>query len=122
MISQTCKLVLLAAVIGTTPAYAKKKPQPAPVAAPVIVRNYTPVDRFYSARKDALLWMSNREAQAALIQLLRDAPIDGFTRGPALATQIEAAIVTAQAGRRSPRAPLTPCSVRSRPARTRWAR
>ena len=98
MISQTCKLVLLAAVIGTTPAYAKKKPQPAPVAAPVIVRNYTPVDRFYSARKDALMWMSNREAQAALIQLLRDAPIDGFTRGPALATQIEAAIVTAQAG------------------------
>lgn len=30
--------------------------------------------------------------------MLRDAPIDGFTRGPALATQIEAAIATAQAG------------------------
>ena len=98
VISQTCKLVLLAAVLGSTPAYAKKKPQPAPVVAPVVVRNYTPVDRFYSARKDALLWMSNREAQVALIQLLRDAPIDGFTRGPALATQIEAAIATAQAG------------------------
>lgn len=98
MISQTCKLLLLAAVIGSTPAYAKKKPQPAPVAAPVVVRNYTPVDRFYAARKDALLWMSDRQAQVALIQLLRDAPIDGFTRGPALATQIEAAIAAAQAG------------------------
>jgi murein L,D-transpeptidase YcbB/YkuD len=98
VISKTCKLVLLAAVIGSTPAYAKKKPQPAPVAAPVVVRNYTPIDRFYSARKNALLWMSNREAQVALIQLLRDAPIDGFTRGPGLATQIEAAIATAQGG------------------------
>jgi murein L,D-transpeptidase YcbB/YkuD len=98
VISKTCKLVLLAAVIGSTPAYAKKKPQPAPVAAPVVVRNYTPIDRFYSARKNALLWMSNREAQVALLQLLRDAPIDGFTRGPGLATQIEAAIATAQGG------------------------
>ncbi|HVJ70547.1 MAG TPA: L,D-transpeptidase family protein [Sphingomicrobium sp.] len=99
MISQTCKFVLLAAVIGSTPAYAKKKPEPLPVvAAPPILRAFTPIDRFYSARKDALLWMSNREAQVALIQLLRDAPIDGFARGPALATQIEAAIATAQAG------------------------
>ncbi len=100
MISKTWGLVLLAAVASSTPAYAKKRPQPvpAPVVAPPVVRNYTPVDRFYSARKDALLWMSNREAQVALIQLLRDAPIDGFTRGPALATQIEAAITTAQAG------------------------
>jgi murein L,D-transpeptidase YcbB/YkuD len=98
VISKTCRLVLLAAVIGSTPSYAKKRPQPAPVAAPVVARNYTPVDRFYSARKNALLWMSNRDAQVALIQLLRDAPIDGFTRGPALATQIEAAIAGAQAG------------------------
>ena len=98
MISQTFKLVLLAAALGSTPAYAKKKPVPPPVAAPVIVRNYTPIDRFYSARKDALLWMSNRDAQVALIQLMRDAPIDGFTRGPALATQIEAGIAAAQTG------------------------
>jgi murein L,D-transpeptidase YcbB/YkuD len=98
VISQTCRLFLLAAVIGSTPAYAKKRPEPVPVVAPPIVRNFTPIDRFYSARKDALLWMSNREAQVALIQLLRDSPIDGFTRGPALATQIEAAIATAQTG------------------------
>jgi len=100
VISQICRLVLIAAVVGSTPAYAKKRPAPAPVpvVAPSIVRNYTPVDRFYSARKDAPLWMPNREAQVALVQLLRDAPIDGFTRGPALATQIEAAIATAQTG------------------------
>ncbi|HTK59449.1 MAG TPA: L,D-transpeptidase family protein [Sphingomicrobium sp.] len=85
-------------MIGSTPAYAKKRPEPAPVVTPLLVRNFTPIDRFYSARKDAPLWMSDREAQVALIQLLRDAPIDGFTRGPALATQIEAAIATAQAG------------------------
>ena len=99
MISQTCKLVLLAAVLGSSPAYAKKRPAPPPpVVVPAIVRNYTPIDRFYSARKDAPLWISNREAQVALIQLLRDAPIDGFTRGPDLATQIEGAITAAQAG------------------------
>jgi len=98
VISGIYRLVLLAAVVGSTPAYAKKKPEPVPVAAPVIVRNFTPIDRFYSARKDAPLWMSNREAQVALIQLMRDAPIDGFTRGPGLATQIEAAIATAQSG------------------------
>ncbi len=97
MISDTWRLVVLAAVINSTPAYAKKRPQPAPVVAPLIVRNFTPIDRFYSARQDAPLWMSNREAQLALIQLLRDAPIDGFTRGPALAIEIEAAIATAQA-------------------------
>ena len=99
MISQSLRLVLIAALVGSTPAYAKKRPAPppAPVVIPV-VRNFTPIDRFYSARKDAPLWMSNREAQLALIQLLRDAPIDGFTRGPALATQIEAAITAAQAG------------------------
>ena len=97
MISATCRLALIAAVVGATPAYAKKKPQPAPYVAPV-VRTFTPLDRFYSARKDAPLWMSNREAQVALIQLLRESPVDGFTRGPAMAAQIEAALGAAQAG------------------------
>ena len=97
MISATCRLALIAAVVGATPAYAKKKPQPVPYVAPV-VRTFTPVDRFYSARKDAPLWMSNREAQVALIQLLRESPVDGFTRGPAMAAQIEAALGAAQAG------------------------
>lgn len=97
MISATCRLALIAAVLGATPAYAKKKPQPAPYVAPV-VRTFTPLDRFYSARKDAPLWMSSREAQVALIQLLRESPVDGFTRGPAMAAQIEAALGAAQAG------------------------
>lgn len=56
------------------------------------------VDRFYSANKNASLWMANREAQLALIELLRESPIDGFTRGPALAAEIEAAVAAAQAG------------------------
>jgi hypothetical protein len=49
VISGAYRLILLAAVIGSTPAYAKKRPEPAPVAAPLIVRNFTPIDRFYSA-------------------------------------------------------------------------
>ena len=97
MISATCRLALIAAVVGATPAYAKKKPLPAPYVAPV-VRMFTPLDRFYSARKEAPLWMSNREAQVALIQLLRESPVDGFTRGPAMAVQIEAALGAAQTG------------------------
>ena len=98
MISATCRLALIAAVVGATPAYAKKKPQPVPYAAPVVARAFTPLDRFYSARKDASLWMANREAQVALIQLLREAPIDGFANGPSLAVQIEAAVTAAQTG------------------------
>lgn len=42
--------------------------------------------------------MSNREGQLALIDLLRESPIDGFTRGPELAAQIEAKIAAAQGG------------------------
>ncbi|WP_309603092.1 L,D-transpeptidase family protein, partial [Sphingomonas sp.] len=98
MISATCRLALIAAVVGATPAYAKKKPLPVPYTAPAVVRAFTPLDRFYSARKDAPLWMANREAQVALIQLLREAPIDGFANGPSLAVQIEAAVTAAQTG------------------------
>ncbi|MEO6113212.1 MAG: L,D-transpeptidase family protein [Sphingomicrobium sp.] len=101
MNSAICKLAALTsltALAAATPAYAKKRPAPVAVAAPVVVQNFTPVDRFYSARKNAPLWTSNREAQVALIQLLREALIDGFTRGPALAAQVEAAIVSAQTG------------------------
>ena len=98
MISATLRLTLVAAALCATPAYAKKRPAPVAVAAPVVVKNYTAVDRFYSARKNATMWVSNREAQLALVQLLREAPIDGFTRGPGLATQVEAAIAGAQGG------------------------
>ncbi|WP_084607719.1 L,D-transpeptidase family protein [Sphingomonas jaspsi] len=80
-----------------SPALAKKKAPPPPPPAPVYVPS-TPIDRFYSARKDAMLWMGSREAQVALVELLRDSPIDGFTRGPQLATEIEAKIAAAQGG------------------------
>lgn len=89
---------LVAASLTATPALAKKKkpvPPPAPIALPI---PSTPVDRFYSARKDAPLWMSNREGQVALLNLLRESTIDGFARGPQLATQIEAQISAAQLG------------------------
>lgn len=89
---------LSANALSASPALAKKKVPPPPPPAPVIVAPSTPVDRFYSARKDQPLWMSNREGQLALIELLRESPIDGFARGPELATQIETRIAAAQGG------------------------
>jgi murein L,D-transpeptidase YcbB/YkuD len=88
---------LAAVATSATPAMAKKKAPPPP-PAPVVVAPSTPVDRFYSARKDAPLWMTNREGQLALIGLLRESPIDGFAKGPGLADQIEAQISAAQVG------------------------
>ncbi|MEA1072903.1 L,D-transpeptidase family protein [Sphingomonas sp. LY29] len=80
---------LIAVALASSPAIAKKKPAPPPPPAAPIA--YTPIDRFYAARQNAPLWGNNVEAQAALVQVLREAPLDGFTRGPALAAQIEAA-------------------------------
>lgn len=103
MKSSTFSRVVLAAALGAavalpSPALAKKKaPPPPPPPAPVYVPS-TPIDRFYSARKDALLWMGSREAQVALVELLREAPIDGFAAGPQLASDIESKIAAAQAG------------------------
>lgn len=103
MKSSTVSRMMLAAAMGAalaipSPALAKKKaPPPPPPPTPVYVPS-TPVDRFYAARKDAMLWMASREAQVALIELLRDSPVDGFTRGPQLAADLEAKIVAAQTG------------------------
>ena len=95
------RILLTTALVATSmtavPAWAKKKPPPPPppVAAPL---PSTPVDRFYSARKDAPLWMANREGQLALINLMRESTLDGFARGPQLAAQIEAQVSAAQLG------------------------
>lgn len=98
IVSRLITTVAVAATcLSATPALAKKKEPPAP--PPVIVPvPSTPVDRFYSARNDAPLWMANREGQIALLNLLRESPIDGFARGPDVATQIEAQISAAQLG------------------------
>jgi murein L,D-transpeptidase YcbB/YkuD len=58
------------------------------------------VARFYTASKNAPIWFRTGQADAGplLITILRRAPLDGFARGPRLATDIEAALAKVQAG------------------------
>ena len=57
-------------------------------------------DRFYNASKNAPIWFrSGQEAAATeLLNILRRSPIEGFTRGPQLAAEVEAAIARGQSG------------------------
>jgi L,D-transpeptidase YcbB len=71
-------------------------PSPAPIALPS--PNSAAVERFYASRKDAGLWLTNPEAQAQVLATLRESTVDGFTRGPEVATQAEALIARAAAG------------------------
>lgn len=58
------------------------------------------ISRFYTASKDAPIWFRAGQADAGpmLINILRRAPIDGFAKGPQLATDVEAALAKAQTG------------------------
>ncbi|HMI40631.1 MAG TPA: hypothetical protein VK485_05320, partial [Sphingomicrobium sp.] len=60
--------------------------------------NAAAVERFYASRKNASLWLTNPEAQAQVLTTLRESTVDGFTRGPEVATQAEALIARATAG------------------------
>lgn len=55
------------------------------------------VAQFYSARSESL-WLRSPDASAALLDVLRAAPVDGFVQGPDLAGSIEAALRDAEAG------------------------
>lgn len=56
------------------------------------------ISRFYTVSKDAPIWFRSGQADAgpALVVILRRAPLDGFARGPQLATDVEAALAKAQ--------------------------
>ena len=58
------------------------------------------ISRFYAASKNAPIWFRAGQADAgpALVAILRRAPIDGFSRGPQLAAEVEAALASAQSG------------------------
>jgi len=58
------------------------------------------IARFYTASKNAPIWFRSGQADAGpeLINILRRAPLDGFARGPQLATDVEAALAKVQTG------------------------
>jgi murein L,D-transpeptidase YcbB/YkuD len=90
-------------------------PLPQPLALPVAVSTPAPtpkvdaaseaapadlgVDPFYAARAEAPLWLkddASRAAAAKLPPILRNATVDGLSRGPDLAASVEAAIAAGQ--------------------------
>lgn len=116
---RTSAMVVMAALLALVPAAAPAVsatpsaiasptlPVIAPPAAPVSavgaprssVADY--VAQFYAGRQNAPLWLREgprSSAAAALLRILRRAPIDGFAFGPQLATQAEAAMVRAESG------------------------
>ncbi|MFL6723591.1 MAG: L,D-transpeptidase family protein [Sphingomicrobium sp.] len=56
--------------------------------------------RFYAASKNAPIWFRSGQAEAGplLVSILRRSTIEGFSRGPQLAADVEAALAKAQAG------------------------
>jgi murein L,D-transpeptidase YcbB/YkuD len=59
------------------------------------------VEAYYFKHGEAPIWFKNDATRAAALRLsaiLRRAPIDGFTAGPALAAQVDAAIASAVPG------------------------
>jgi murein L,D-transpeptidase YcbB/YkuD len=62
------------------------------------------VDAFYASRRNAPLWLADgpdSEAAGELIQILRRSSIEGYTEGPAIASQAEALLARADTGDRS---------------------
>jgi L,D-transpeptidase YcbB len=71
------------------------------VAAPsMVAASFDDYSRFYAASKNAPIWFRSGQAEAGplLVLILRRATIEGFSRGPQLAADVEAALAKAQAG------------------------
>lgn len=84
----------------SVPAGAAAQATPTTAAAPqLFVSSNSDVARFYTASKNAQIWFRSGQAEAGpvLINILRRAPIDGFSRGPQLAAEVESAMAKAQA-------------------------
>jgi len=65
------------------------------ILASSVVDDYS---RFYAASKNAPIWFRSGQAEAGplLVTILRRSSIEGFSRGPQLATDVEAALTRAQ--------------------------
>lgn len=71
------------------------------VATPsTVAASFDDYSRFYAASKNAPIWFRSGQAEAGplLVSILRRSTIEGFSRGPQLAADVEAALAKAQAG------------------------
>ena len=97
--------VLVAAVVFAVPVQAQEADiAPAKVLAPVPLVQSAPADSnvapFYASRQGTLVWLGDPAARAAaakLVSILKRAPIDGVSEGPALAAKVEAALAAGTA-------------------------
>ena len=98
IISKTLALAALTLVSTTAAAQVVKTPAAAPQLAPLQATD--DISRFYNASKNAPIWFRSGQAEAAplLANVLRRSAIEGFTRGPQLAADVDAAIAKAQTG------------------------
>lgn len=77
--------------------------------APISAQSFTmfgnpAVDAFYASRHGAPLWLADGPDGAAareLIQILRRSSLEGYSDGPAIASQVEALLTRADSGDRS---------------------
>jgi len=90
-----------ALVLTAVPAGAAVQATSTTVASPQLslLSSNADIARFYTASKNAPIWFRSGQADAGpeLVTILRRAPLDGFARGPQLATDVEAAMAKAQA-------------------------
>ncbi|MFL6854776.1 MAG: L,D-transpeptidase family protein [Sphingomicrobium sp.] len=66
----------------------------------MVAASFDDYSRFYAASKNAPIWFRSGQAEAGplLVSILRRSTIEGFSRGPQLAADVEAALAKAQAG------------------------
>jgi len=92
----------LFAAISLVPAIAAAQTPTGILASPQVasLTGSDDISRFYTASKNAPIWFRAGQAEAGpmLVNILRRAPLDGFARGPQLATDVEAALAKAQTG------------------------
>jgi len=87
--------------LGAAPAgAAMQAPQAVAAVQPSVPSIRPDVAQFYEVRKNPTIWFRSGQAEAGpmLINILRRSSIEGFTRGPQLAAEVEAALAAAQTG------------------------
>ena len=97
-ILKTAAFTMLSMAAIPASAAVQAAPVSAPMAATASIR--PDVTQFYQARKNPQVWLRAGQAEAApmLINILRRSSIEGFSRGPQLASEVEAALAQAQTG------------------------
>ena len=91
-----------ALILVAVPAVAQSQAVSTAAASPQLsaMQGSDDIARFYTASNNAPIWFRAGQADAApaLVAILKRSSLDGFSRGPQLATDIEAALAAAQTG------------------------